>query len=65
MTGSVSSTTDTVISSTGSGTFQVTGQDSVLGLQGRWNVAEFNIFGNGNGPQVASITARRSPSGSG
>ena len=28
------------------------GQDSVLGLQGQWTDAEFNVFGNGNSSQA-------------
>ena len=52
VTGTVSSTTDTIIFSTGSGALCATGQDSVLSLQGKWNVAEFNVFGDGNGTQA-------------
>jgi hypothetical protein len=52
LTGTASSTTDTVVFSTGSGTITASGQDNVLGLRPNWNTAEFNIFGDGNGTQA-------------
>jgi hypothetical protein len=48
LTGATSASIDTVTLSTGSDTLFATGQDSVLNLQQGWNVAEFNIVGNGD-----------------
>jgi hypothetical protein len=47
LTGQASAGTDTVILTTGSGSITASNQDSVLDLFSRWNVAEFNVFGDG------------------
>jgi hypothetical protein len=46
LTGSTSSTTDTIVLSTGNGNLTANGSDSVLNLNTNWNIAEFNIFGD-------------------
>jgi hypothetical protein len=48
LTGQASAGTDTVILTTGSGQIAASNQDSVLNLSLSWNVAEFNVFGDGS-----------------
>jgi hypothetical protein len=46
-------TVDTVLFSWGNGLMSaVSGPDSMLNLQGGWNSAEFNVFGDGGGSQA-------------
>jgi hypothetical protein len=52
LTGEATGGMDEVILSPGSD-LNAMGQDSVLNLQGVWNTAEFNVFGNGNSSQAA------------
>jgi Bacterial Ig-like domain (group 3) len=49
VTGKTTGGTDTAIADNGSGTLTATNSDSLLDLGASWNVAEFNIFGNGGG----------------
>lgn len=49
LAGSANATTDTATLTTGGGTIHSTNQDSVLNLANHWQIAEFNIFGDGNG----------------
>lgn len=52
MTGTVSPTTDSAILSTSAGTLVASSSDDVLNLNGRWNIAEFMVGGNGYGQEA-------------
>jgi hypothetical protein len=52
VTGEASGGTDTAIVDNGSGTLTATNSDSAVDLEQSWNVAEFNVFGNGGGSQA-------------
>jgi hypothetical protein len=51
LTGKATGGTDTVILDSG-GDLSAAGQDSTLNLEGAWNVAEFNVFGDGNSSEA-------------
>jgi hypothetical protein len=51
LTGKAIGGTDTVILGSG-GTLNAMGADSTLNLEAAWNVAEFNVFGDGNSSQA-------------
>lgn len=48
ITGEASGGTDTALMETPNGEISAVGQDSVLNLEQVWNIAEFNIFGDGD-----------------
>jgi hypothetical protein len=48
LTATTSATTDSVVLASPGGPATATGNDSVLNLQGRWEVVEWNAFGDGN-----------------
>jgi hypothetical protein len=52
LTGSVSPTTDTVVLWTGGNNLSAHAMDSVVGLSGFWDRAEFNVFGWGDRTQA-------------
>jgi len=52
LVGEAASGTDEVTFYDGEGNISAEGADSVLGLEGAWNAAEFNVFGNGSGSEV-------------
>jgi hypothetical protein len=64
LTGSaVEAGNDTVVLTTKTKAYSVTGKDSVVSLAKHWNTGEFNIFGDGNGSAAnvnkgASITVK-------
>lgn len=51
--GASASGTDEVTFYDGGGNVSATGSDSVLSLESKWDEAEFNVFGNGNGTKVS------------
>jgi hypothetical protein len=52
LSGNVTSTTDTVVMTTGSGSVSASTADSTLSLSAGWNAVEFMIGGNGGGSQA-------------
>jgi hypothetical protein len=49
---SVAGGLDTIILTTATHAYSVTGHDNVVGLSGFWNAAEFNVIGNGDASQA-------------
>ncbi|SHM96408.1 hypothetical protein [Actinacidiphila paucisporea] len=52
LSGNVTSTTDTVVMTTGGGSVSASTADSTLSLSAAWNTVEFMIGGNGGGSQA-------------